>query len=294
MPLTPEYRLLAELEHAFDHLIEQSLELAAAFASAGLPSWQLEPTQSPEAWLRAALTDFWYQDGQDGRATRSYVGLIAADAALLQRVEAVNARKDAFGALIKQIKAQAPGMIAEIKATLPFRHPLLHDHLKGRGMARLHLKQCWRRMPLAAAPVARVRMAWYSNGRSIKRLSVAEAEERLKRLDLDAPHVRIQYQRLAALPSTEILAQVQHQAPVMRANLFFREPLEDGHTRQAMNVALPLVLPPGERERSPRLPDHNLPPASPPAERSRARRRDARLEDEPYLPSLRIHRYRGA
>lgn len=283
----PTYRLLAELELAFDRLIESTEALLEAYAASPSEAWAFQAEASTE-WLRRALLDFWYTDGQDGRATRSHVGLIAADDILMARVAEVNATKAEFAKRLARIKAEHPPLLAEAKAVLPFRHPQLHDHLRGSGLARLHLKQCWRAVPVAEAPVARVRLAWYSSGRSIKRLTVREVEKKLLALDSDAPHVRIQLRKLAALPSSEPLAQVQRQAPLMRANLFYCEPLEDGRTRRAMNVALPLFLPAPRG----RLPDHNQPPAAPPQSRTRARRSDEKLEDTPYLPSLRIYRYR--
>lgn len=290
----PEYRLLAELEAAFDALIECAEALAAHFAASPAACWifgEPEPVSPQRAteWLRQALLDFWYQDGQDGRATRAHVGLVAADEAMLDKVATANAAKAAFAALLARIREEAPGLIPEAKAVLPFRHPALHDHLRGQGLARLHLKQCWRAIPVAEAPLARVRLAWYASGRSIKRLTVREAEQKLLALDSEADHVRIQLRRLAGIPSGEPLAQVQRQAPLMRANLFFREPLADGRVRRAMNVALPLFVPAPEG----RLPDHNLPPPAPPEKRTRARRSDEKLEDAPFLPSLRIYRYRG-
>lgn len=283
----PTYRLLAELEVAFDRLIECTEALLEVYAASPAEAWAFQAEASTD-WLRRALLDFWYTDGQDGRATRSHVGLVAADEPLLTKVAGVNAAKAEFAAQLAHIRDNYPPLLAEAKAVLPFRHPHLHDHLRGSGLARLHLKQCWRAIPVAEAPVARVRLAWYSSGRSIKRLTVREVEQKLLALDSDAPHVRIQLRKLAALPSSEPLAQVQSQAPLMRANLFYCEPLEDGRSRRAMNVALPLFLP------APRghLPDHNLPPAAPPQSRTRARRSDEKLEEHPYLPSLRIYRYR--
>ncbi|SHF44973.1 DNA replication terminus site binding protein [Modicisalibacter ilicicola DSM 19980] len=284
-----QYRLLAELEAAFDHLIERIEAVLAVYAASPGEAWALESPRPDAEWLRRALLDFWYQDGQDGRATRSYVGLIAADEALLEAVARANAAKDRFGTLLTRIREQAGALIPEIKAVLPFRHPVLHDHLRGQGLARLHLKQCWRHLPVADAPLSRVRLAWYSSGRSIKRLSVEDAERRLLKLDADAPHVRIQLKRLAGIPSGEPLAQVQRQAPVMRANLFFREPLADGRLRRAMNLPLPLFIPAADG----RLPDHNRPLPRPPKGRTRAKRSDERLEDDVFLPSLRVYRYRG-
>lgn len=286
--MAPEYRLLAELEAAFDQLIERLEALVSTYAEAPGAAWAMDQQDAEADWLRRALLDFWYQDGQDGRATRSYVGLVAADETLISAVREANAAKSAFAALLRQIREEAAGLIPELKAILPFRHPALHDHLRGQGLARLHLKQCWRAIPLAEAPLARVRLAWYRSGRSIKRLTVREAEALLLGLDQEAPHVRIQQRHLAGIPDGEPLAQVQNQAPLMRANLFYREPLPDGRLRRAMNVALPLFVPSPDG----RLPDCNTPPASPPTARTRALRSDARLESEPFLPSLRIYRYR--
>ncbi|TDA95494.1 DNA replication terminus site-binding protein [Halomonas marinisediminis] len=289
----PEYRLLAELEAAFDALVETTAAVAEAYARAPGACWifgEPEPVDGERAaaWLREALQDVWYQDGQDGRATRAYIGLVAASEGVMEAVAAANAAKAAFAALTAKIRDQAPSLIPEAKAVLPFRHPALHDHLRGEGLARVHLKQCWRAIPASEAPLARVRLAWYSSGRSIKKLTVQEAEQKLLTFDSEAPHIRIQLRRLAGIPSGEPLAQVQRQAPLMRANLFYREPLEDGRSRRAMNVALPLFVPSPDG----RLPDHNLPPLRPPETRTRARRRDEKLEDEPFLPSLRVYRYR--
>ncbi|MDW5376926.1 DNA replication terminus site-binding protein [Halomonas sp. HP20-15] len=284
-----QYRLLAELEAAFDRLIECVEALIAVYDRAPRQAWALEEPRPDSDWLRRALFDFWYQDGQDGRTTRSYVALIAADETLLEAVADVNRAKAEFAALLAQIREQAAALVPEIKAVLPFRHPALHDHLRGQGLARLHLKQCWRHIPVADAPLSRVRLAWYTSGRSIKRLTVREAEQKLLALDSEAAHVRIQLKHLAGIPDGEPLAQVQRQAPVMRANLFFQEPLADGRERRAMNLPLPLFIPAPEGQ----LPHHNTPLPRPPAGRTRARRSDERLEDEIFLPSLRVYRYRS-
>ncbi|GHC30504.1 DNA replication terminus site-binding protein [Aidingimonas halophila] len=284
----PEYRLLAELEAHFDILIERIEALVDQYRRSNVSAWSLD-TPTPDAdWLHGVLTDFWYRDGQDGRSTRSYVALIAADEPLMAEVARVNAAKAEFSELLARIREEVPALIAEIKAVLPFRHPALHNHLRGQGLARLHLKQCWRAIPVADAPLSRIRLAWYTSGRSIKKLSVRDAEKKLMALDTDAAHVRIQLKRLAGIPDTEPLAQVQTQAPLMRANLFFEEPLVDGRQRRAMNVALPLFIP----SDAGRLPDYNTPPPTPSEKRTRAKRNDERLEETVFLPSLRVFRYK--
>ncbi|MHB0777679.1 DNA replication terminus site-binding protein [Halomonas sp. WWR20] len=283
-----QYHLLAKLEAAFDHVTEMTEALVEQYRVSSHAAWALDNPTPDAEWLRRALFDFWYLDGQDGRVTRTYVGLIAADSSLMEAVARVNAEKVAFASLIRQVQETKPGMIAEIKASLPFRHPMLNEHLKQQGLARLHLKQSWRHIPVADTELSKVRMSWYSSGRSIQRFTVNQVEKMLLSMDVDAPHIRIQLKKLASIPSGEPLARVQRQAPLMRANLFFRQPLNDGRLRRAMNVALPLFVPSPDG----RLPDYNIPPPFPPEKRVRAKRSDERLEEEAFLPSLRVYRYR--
>ncbi|RUR51480.1 DNA replication terminus site-binding protein [Vreelandella populi] len=282
------YRLLYELDDRFDHLIATIEASLTLYERQMPPTWVFHQPIVDTDWLRKALLDMWHQEDQDGRETRNYVGIIAADETLIESIDTINQAKTHISELIQKIKNLSPKALSDIKQRLPKRHPYVVDVLRQSGFARLHLKQCWRHIPIAEAPVSRIRLAWYSSGRSIKRLSVQEAEQKLMQLDTEAAHVRIQLRKLAGLPSSETLAQVQAQAPLMRANLFFTEPLEDGHTRRALNIAMPLFVPAPEQ----RLPHVNLPPLHPPTERTRAKRRDEKLEQDPFLPSLRIYRYK--
>ena len=140
----PEYRLLAELEAAFDALIDAGETLAAAHEAKPGACWIFGEPETVSAeraadWLRHALLDVWYQDGQDGRATRTHIGLVAADEPLMDAVARTNIAKADFAALLARIKECEPELIPEAKAVLPFRHPELHDHLRGQGLARVHL-----------------------------------------------------------------------------------------------------------------------------------------------------------
>ncbi|PJX15613.1 DNA replication terminus site-binding protein [Halomonas sp. 141] len=287
MSSSPAYRLLHELDDRFDQLMQAIEQAVSLYETQPLPMWRFDGLSDP-GWLRRALLDMWHQQAQDGRETRNYIGVIAADEALLEAFHDVNHAKQAISDWLRHIKQAHPTALSEARQRLPRRHPDLDSVLRQSGLARLHLKQCWRLIPLAEAPVARIRFAWYTSGRSIKRISVQEAEQKLLQLDTDAPHVRIQLRKLASLPSQEVLAQVQNQAPLMRANLFYTEPLADGHTRRALNVAMPLVVPAPEG----RLPDIKTPPQTAPIARTRAKRRDEKLESEVFLPSLRVFRYR--
>ena len=128
----PAYRLLAELEAAFDALLEAAEAVAAAYGHRPGASWifgEPEPVSAERAadWLRHALLDVWYQDGQDGRATRTHIGLVAADETLMDAVARTNIAKAEFAALLAHIKESEPELIPEAKAVLPFRHPELRE-----------------------------------------------------------------------------------------------------------------------------------------------------------------------
>lgn len=285
----PPYHLMQQLERSFDTLIQALEALAEHYERQAPPTWQLLPVDdTPSRWMRTALLDVWHQTGQDGRETRNYLGIVAADETLITAAHKVNEAKEAFHATLQTIKRAAPKSLSDAKAQLTRRHPDVQSVLNKDGLARLHLKQCWRQLPIADADVAKVRFAWYQSGRSIKRITVREAEQKLLQLDSDAPHVRVQLRRLAGIPSSEPLAQVQSQAPLMRANLFFNHPLADGHTRRALNVAMPLFVPSAQGV----LPDIKAPSAQPHTTRTRAVRRDEKIEPDVFLPSLRVFRYR--
>ncbi|WP_304526807.1 DNA replication terminus site-binding protein [Halomonas sp. I5-271120] len=282
-----QYQVIFELERIFDSVVDRVEKLAQLIREFQGDAWALRESTPDHAWAKSALTDFWYSDGQDGRTTRPYIGLVAANHLIIEQVKAVNEAKDAFRKAAAILQEYDKTLVSEIKASLPSRHAHLHENLSGAGLARLHLKQTWRHIPYFEPTLSRVKMAWYTSGRSIKRLSVSDAEKLLMNYDTDSDHIRIQLSKLAGLPSGEMLAQVQTQAPVMRANLFLEEPMDDGRLRKAMNLPLPLfVLSP-----SGKLPDHNEPPPYPPEKRSRSVRSDNRIEDDPYLPSIRAHRY---
>ena len=284
----PVYHLLHELDARFDDLMAAIDHAATYYEQQQSATWHFQPYPGGRSWLRQALLDMWHQQGQDGRETRNYIALIAADDELLEKFTAVNRAKAHISDLLQHIKQAQPNTLSQAKHRLPQRHPDVDNVLRQGGLARLHLKQCWRHLPIAPAPVSRVRFAWYSSGCSIKKITVQEAEQKLLQLDTDSPHIRIQLRRLAGIPSSEPLAQVQNQAPLMRGNLFFTEPLEDGHTRRALNIAMPLIVPAPEN----RLPHIKMPPLEPPAQRTRAKRRDEKLESDVFLPSLRVYRYR--
>ncbi|HKM15800.1 MAG TPA: DNA replication terminus site-binding protein [Marinospirillum sp.] len=284
------YRLVSQLDHCFDLLVNNLNNLAALLKTAQLPCWMLgcETEATSRERLLFALLDLWYLEGQDGRVTRSYPGLVVCNEQIWAQLGAVNDAKVAFSGAIDAIRRESPDLLLDARQNLVTRHPKLHAHLTAEGLARLHLKQSWRQIPGCTIPLRQVRFSWYSSGRSIRRISYKEAVYRLEQMNVEAPHIKIQLQKLASIPTATPLAQVQSQAPLMRANLFFTDQQAGLPDRQAMNIAMPLFILSDQAT----LPPFNIPSIAPPEKRTRAVRSDAQLEDEPFLPSIRVFKYR--
>ncbi|MHA7878353.1 MAG: DNA replication terminus site-binding protein [Saccharospirillum sp.] len=251
------------------------------------PCWMAPPPGSNRApELEDALLDLWYLEDQDGRETRIYPGLVALNHEQMTLAAELNLAKDHFRKTVQMVKAEHSTRWREIQGRLTRRYSSLNEQLSREGLVRLHLKQVFRHLPIVVKRPEKVGFGWYSSGRSITRISKQDAWDRLTQLNTESAHIQIQLQRLASLPDNEPLARVQRQAPVLRANLVFA----DGR-RKSMNISLPLLFPSqGHTD----LPAFSTPPPSPPTQRQRLVRSDNKLEDDVFLPSIRVHRYRSA
>lgn len=250
-----------------------------------------EQNLDPLKKARSYYQDIWYRDQQDGRETRSCYGLVMANEDLIGLAQKVNSAKDNFKTLVQQIQKTDKDVWLSQKAQLNTRHKTLRNQLYYTGLGRIHLKQLYRHIPILSHRPEKIGFTWYSNGRSIKKLTVAQAEMKLLAMGEEKSHIQQQLQKLNTLPQHEVLAQIQTQVPVVRANLVFKLLNEKGHVetiRKAMNVSLPLLVP---QESNPLLPVFNQIDEQPPIARTRIARNDFKICEEVFLPSLRVHRY---
>lgn len=280
--------LIDDFNNAFNLLEAELRRLVSLYEEYPMPIWVHRGTDTPMHWLASALQDIWYKDGQAGNESTPYVGLVGARPEHVRAIHAVNEAKHAFQLSGKMLKKAAPRSFEHAKSLFGHERRNAQSLLNQAGLARLHTKQAWRQLPLAEEPVRRVHFSWYSSGRTIKRMTVAEVDRALCRFDTSAPHIQIQRQTLSSLPSNEVLAQVKPQNSVVRANLTHFYPLPSLKIHVAMNLGMPLFVPLTEGQG---LPEHNEPTLFPPAERSWPKRRDARLEEAPLFPSVHVHRY---
>ena len=240
--------------------------------------------------LAQIITDFYYQDGQDGRQTRSFHGVVNATADIADKIGHVNQHKDNFRRTIQLFRQQqgnqAPQLISELQKTL-IQSTEIDRSLWGYSqLSRVHLKQVYRHIPLLADRPEKIGFSWYMNGKSIKKVSHSEAFELLLELGESKPHIRQQLAVLAQEPQATQLVQVQTLAPIMRANIRYAD------RRQAMNCSIPLFIPAQTgHEPLPAITDTGLKPE---LGRTRKTRNDDLLEPTPLLKSLRIHRLKSS
>ncbi len=299
------------MTHFNDQLTVTSTDLVDAFDSLTLNlaefCRQLK-IQQPKCWValsegeenlaelekaRSYYQDIWYKDQQDGRETRSCYGLVMANDNLIDLAHSVNRAKDDFKKLVQSVQKNHKDWWLNEKSQLNKRHHNLREQLYFTGLSRIHLKQIYRHIPILAKRPEKIGFTWYSNGRSIKKMTIADAQAKLLAMGEDKQHIQQQLQKLNTLPEHELLAQIQTQAPVVRANLVFQQKNENGHIetiRKAMNVSLPLLVP---EDSNPLLPRFNQIDDQPPAARTRTARNDFKISEEVFLPSLRVHRYLG-
>ncbi len=227
----------------------------------------------------------WYLQDEDGRSTLTCPGIIGSSDDLRQQADRCNHSKDRFKAAILALKRLTAVQSRQIIEDLKHRDEQVADSMVALGAARLNLKEAYRHIPILDQRPAKIGFTWSKRGRTIEKTTVAEARRLLEKRP-ETEQILLERQRLERIPEQEILAKVRPVCPHLRANIVFI--LEnDIIQRRLMQAPLPILIPsePGQS-----LPDF-VPVGPTPPEEQRLRRSDVRIEDEPYLPSIRTHRY---
>jgi hypothetical protein len=228
--------------------------------------------------IASSLNDYFYQDGDDGRVTSQCCAVIYG----VSNAEAMelNEAKDNFKALITSYRAEHPKETNSWQRSLFATHSLARQSLSDAAHGRLNLKACWRRVRVIDEPVTSISYAWYNSGRSIKRIDYQQVIDRLEKLDRQGVNIQQAWSALAGISSNTELCIVQKQAPLIRANVR----LGNGEMI-AFNCSTPIFLTAQDL-----LPVIRPLPES---ERKTLRksRSDQRIDNEPLIPILRVHRY---
>ncbi|MDS4019202.1 MAG: hypothetical protein RKR03_01615 [Candidatus Competibacter sp.] len=258
-----------------------------------LPAWvsrtEAEQTENLDMRLKAIqlYRALWYEDGRDGRETLTCPGIVGASLDTLAAARACNAAKDAFKAAILALKALGRVEASAAMADLHRRREPVAVAMRRMGAARLNLKQAYRHIPLLEERPIKIGFTWSRQGRVIQRTSMAAARRMLEQR-VETPQILLELQRLAEIRGDEILARIRGVCPHLRANIVFPARDDSGVRRRLMQAPLPILV---SLRRGEFLPEF-VPVAPEPPVSLRLRRADVRIEDEPFLPSVRIHRYR--
>jgi len=263
-----------------------------------LPVWLGEP---PHDRKRAAamFRQLEYVDGQDPKESVTLPGLIACSEPTIAAAETVNQAKDRFQAAVQQVKKHKmdrhdPELTKGFEKLLPKRPKDTSEALERAGLARLHLRQCYRKIPLLEVRPIKASFTW-ANTRAITKITKKQAKAALSKLH-QSETIKAQLDKLNALPDDEPLAQVQDLAPHLRANLVLPakakrdEPGKMAVKRKQVKSSLPMLYPASAKEPLPDLPPLGIPEKTG-KDASRLQRLDTRLDAEPYLPAIRVHRY---
>lgn len=262
-----------------------------------LPCWFQAPiglptpsTATDRHNIMSFIAQCEYLDHQKPRDILVGAGLVAASKETLEAIAQLNQAKNNFKVAVLALKAAKipvsdPFLTEHFEQTLDKRPSIITQTLSKIGLARLHLKQCYRSIPILATRPTKVSWTW-ANTKAITRITVQEAENLLLKQGSD-PGILMQLQKLYALPSNTPLAIVQELAPHLRVNLVL--PTATGEsTRLMLKGPVPLFYPDDAK-----LP---LPHLRPPKEKrgknhDRPIRADVKLDPELFLPAIRVHRY---
>lgn len=249
------------------------------------------PSLSVREKIISILTQYEYLPTQAPREIIVCPGFVGASEHTLEIITQLNHQKDAFKQAVLALKKVKANLLDEelFRAFDYFqshkRHNSTAAHLRTMDLARLHLKQCYRKIPILKAAPLKISWTW-ANTRSIKKITVEEAQKLLRKKNLSDEGILLQLEKLARLSVNEPLAIVQNLAPHLRANLV----MEPNHPKERIMVKgpIPIFFPTNVNQP---WPEFKPPKIKTPKDKTRHVRNDVKLDPLPFLPAIRAHRY---
>ena len=252
--------------------------------AAGRSSWNGPPLEGQAARDHAAaeLGRLCRHADQDPRTVTRAPGVLAASPETLDAAAAVNAAKSAFWEAVQQISPSQTTRARKLNDMIP----------------RISLMQIRREISIWTEKPVRIDYTWAGRTSSTRTLTAGAMEAELAKRLTNRPcrcsersewEALIQQcrERLNELPEDEPVAVLNVMAPHVRANVYWRNELENRPDRTMIAAPLPILYPDDGRGPVPIKP---LPPFDPEA-KSR-KRMSQKLEDEPFIAHLRLFRYR--
>ncbi len=260
-----------------------------------LPAWMqpldaapLRHTHQHTQCIRL-LKQLEYIDEQEGREILIGVGIFAASQKTLDTLHALNTCKSAFKYAIQNLKCQSiktddQALFHAFQALLSQHRHTETDHTLSRGgLSRLHLKQCYRQIPILNSRPVKVSWLW-ANTKSIKKISKKQAIALLEKKGNDEG-ILAQINKVSRLKESEHIAIVQTLAPHLRTNIVM--PNETESARHMLKGSLPLFYLHEDNTELPKI----VPPKTVKKQENRPTRSDVKIDPEVFLPAIRGHLY---
>jgi len=282
-------QLRADLANALHHLEEAFDVLHARLCAASeYPTWVWKETDPLRGRREASriIRAIDYDDAQDPHESRICPALLGAAPETLAAANAVNNWK----LRVKQALAPMKGrMITEVdpRSKKPVKRPLEKVALKWLQHPRFHRRQASRQIVVCNEPIARASFFWAisSKNQKISRDDAIQmVEKRFEQGDL--LWLRQAREALLALRANEPLAIMDQPHIHPKVNLVIES--AHGVKRIPKRAVLPILYPANPNQAAP---DLRPLPDEKPVESSRLQRSDVKVEREPFIPQLRIHRY---
>ncbi len=291
-----EVALRLEMIHAYDE-VSENLELFkdAILSDRDLPGWVFRTEQETKdcvdhrekaVWVAGLTT---YLDNQEPKEAITCPGLLGASETTIKIALQLNLAKNRFKDAMLALKGYKITAAEPYLRELDNPVSLTSEALRNANLARLHLKQMYRNIPILDEKPIRIGFTW-ANTRSIKKVNKEEAEIMLRRLSDDSRIIQ-QIQMLSHLAPDELIAIVHDTATHVRANILWHE----SHTPRTKMTGcpLPILIPMSIGEL--------LPAFTPVGEKKdrltrnkRKSRTDHKLEAKSFLPAIHAFRYTGS
>jgi hypothetical protein len=271
---------LLALETAIERLVN-------ALSHGSFPAQVENSTTDRNATRRIcdAYSTIDYEMDDDINESLVCLGIVGVNADTIKRAEAVNTAKLKFKNIctpLQNLRVRIPvkGEKSPTKAI-----PAIRVILRSIQRSDLNLLAAYRKIPILDAPPATVTYT-QANTRAVYRKTVEEIAEMLN--NVNTPAAIADREKLAALDRRVThLALVKHRYQNIRANVLYVRLDPKGRGRIQISAELPLIYATGRRSEPPEV---NF-PVEAETEDTPQRIRESKLEPQPFLRSLPVHRY---
>jgi hypothetical protein len=296
-----ESKLKITVLECFDSLISLLIELSKGIKSdANFVAWIQEDdfpiaSKYPSSDVRMRAIEIYnqchYQNNQAPREIIVCAGFIGSSEDTIQIANQVNIAKDNFKQSIialrkANISPKDNWLVEQLENKLHKRSDQTQQTLSNMGLSRLHLKQCYRKIPILKLNPKKISWTW-AHTKAIKRITAKDAFDLLAKKS-SQPGIQLQIAKLAQIPQSEPLAIVQELAPHLRANVVYKTYNHETE-RKMIKGPVPILFP---ADTATPWPEFKPPNKKQQRDTNRVTRSDVKIESESFLPAIRAHRYK--